>query len=1025
MGITTVTKRQPVTHATTNRATKTAQQGRVGNRKVSTSDGAALSPIREQVDKSAVTTQTSERAVSLVPDDPMLVPISWFTDRLPAGTGRAGKQDSFQLVFGSELLDNDMHNVVNFAQKIDHDIVRASELLEKSEHTPLNKQEQGEVNGLLRAGKYNLAQVQRWTSVVRDEFKGLPTIHDFIIKLQERLADRHMDLADLMCLYDIDQSPPEHAVSRTDRIDYNLITADAAIKVAGGLTASGLSVEAKQQLVEVLEEHRAGLLMAKDFALGGSGDSDSLQVLPESVWNSFDLTKGKKTGDSIVALQQHWADKAAGTTTDSWLPLAHPELTQEQMLLEFTSYQLKQAGVAEKDMPNLKFEFKNATNRTRNELPWEPIDKELHYYSVEGELLTAHSKITPAKDMAGHFAKDIPANGVCCGDRMQYTHVPNLARTELIDDNGETMFSALRHGVLDAYDISASNLRKLPEQELSTMVKDLLVTRNTKNDSTSPLAPRFEDEVGRTASHGASTNPTVELAYGDSDYATVKKQRTPVPEVPAQYNDEAWESTLKPNATLDVDTPQDEYAVQPHSADIDLDYQTQQQMRKIASESPYEDIDFNDGKFASDGSANANPAEELTYGNGDYATVKSELPPDLPPLYSDDVLESMFNPDTALDAEREQQVSQIVDEIRTSSSKAKKYASEMRTAASHNMAKELAVATLVSDPDKLQSALDGKITDINLSSISLLTPDRIRPIFSPDSNEHAMLRQQTAALQKLNGVIDLQVRDAAGELRTVQVNCKVRTFNFGVNAGAVGRAKHIPSHTRGWDKLMGWGYAMEKNNPELQSLFGKRESLEMGGEVYLKLMELGGEVSEMEVALKLLEDGVFTTDGNTAATISDLESEIDATLQHMDTLRSASVEAKQIWREGSYNKGGQDPYKMVSRLGVIINEMGETLAFNCKSGKDRTGQLDAELKYLAARNDAGYSLPKLGATITPDERQMRSDFTLNSGNLEMQRMNTGLPGFKLNIKEVPGLANFIAGPELEPIYHGGSKYISS
>ena len=863
MGITTVTRRQPVAHTATNRATKTAQQGRVGNRKVSTSDGAALSPIREQFDKSAVTTQTSERTVSLVPDDPTLAPISWFTNRLPAGTERAGKQDSFQLVFGSELLDKDMHNVVNFAQKIDHDIVRASELLEKSEHTPLNKQEQGEVNGLLRAGKYNLSQVQSWTSVVRNEFKGLPTIQDFVTKLQERLADRHMDLADLMCLYDIDQSPPEHAVSRTDRIDYNLITADAALKVTGGLTARGLSVEAKQQLVEVLEEHRAGLLTAKDFALGGSGDSDSVQVLPESVWNPFDLTKGKKTGDSIAALQQHWAAKAAGTTTDSWLPLAHPKLTQEQMLREFTSYQLKQAGVAKKDMPNLEFQFKEATNQTRNELPWEPIDKELHY-SVAGKSRTAHSTITPAKAMAGHFAKDMPANGVCCGDRLQYTHVPNLASTELTNASGETLFSALRHGVLDAYDISASNLRKLPKHELSTMVKDLL------------------------------------------------------------------------------------------------------------------------------------------------------LPPDVD------------------ESDHEQQVSQIVDAIHTKSPKARKYASEMRTAASHNMAKELAVATLVSDPDKLQSALDGKTTDISLSSISLLTPDRLRVVSKRSSYEREMLRQQTASLKSLNGVTSLQVRDASGELRTVKVNCKVRTFNFGVNAGAVGRAKGIPSHTRGWDKLMGWGYSMEKNNPELQSLFGNRESFEIGGEVQNRLAKLEHKTEELHANINFLKTGSIPLDDpsfdpqfRSPADLPQIEKEIAVATRSISTLKEAAASAKQIWREGSYNKGGQDPYKMVSRLGVIINEMGETLAFNCKSGKDRTGQLDAELKYLAARNDAGYPLPTPDAIITPDERQMRSDFTLNTGNLEMQRINTGLPGFKLESKEVPGLANFIAGPEMEPTYQGGSKYISS
>ncbi len=934
--------RSPITpnaNSKTNQSAEIARQGRVDNRRVSIGSG-TLSPIRGHVDNAIATTPTGDRTVSLVLDDPTLVPISWFTDRLPSGAG-----------LDRESLAGDMKAMVNFAQEIDQDMLRASELLEKSEHKPLNEKEQREVNTLLGAGKYNLAQAQRWTAVTMNELDGSPTAQEFVTNLQERLANRHMDLADLMCLYDLDQTPPEQAVSRADRIDHNLVAADAALKVVGGLNLIDLSGDAKQQMIEVLENHHVELVKAKDITIG----SDSAKTL---AWaTSFSLTKGKKADDSIASLRERWDAKVAGAT-GSWLPLAHPKLTQEQMLKEFVSYRLKQAGVAKENIPDLKSQFKEATIRAMNERPWEPIEKELHY-SVDGESRTVHSKITPAKAMASHFAKGMSTNGIACSDRMQYTHVPNLARTELTDESGKTLFSALRHGVLDAYDISASTLRKLPDQELRTMVKDLLV---------------------RSAA-------TADATQSEPVYVTVQRARPLNP--PPAYSEEAWVSTLhfserefetpywKSTPQLDTDDVEDVATIDLEPAQVDVSDES-----RIESESPYAEMSL-DGEVSQAAASVANPTVVPTG-----------------------------------DIEREQRVSQIVDEIRTNPSVAKKIANTMRTVASENMAKELAVAALVSDPDKLQAALDGEIVDLNLSSISLLTPDLLRRVLKPHSDERSMLQNQTTALKDLDSrktptllspavPLNLQVRDGSGELRTVAAYCKVRAFNFGVNAGAVGKSIGIiPSQTRGWTKLMGWGYSMGHNNPELQTLLGDRKSTGLGGDVQEKLTELENTASYRR--------------GNPT------REEATATAKRITTLREAAESAKQIWREGSYNKGGQDPYKMVSRLGIVLDEMGETLAFNCKSGKDRTGQLDAELKYLTAQGAGNRGhLPDLGAPVTSELRQMRSDFTLNSGNLEMQRMNTGLPGFKLDIKQVPGLANFIAGPEMESMYRGGSGYIKS
>ena len=145
-------------------------------------------------------------------------------------------------------------------------------------------------------------------------------------------------------------------------------------------------------------------------------------------------------------------------------------------------------------------------------------------------------------------------------------------------------------------------------------------------------------------------------------------------------------------------------------------------------------------------------------------------------------------------------------------------------------------------------------------------------------------------------------------------------------------------------------------------------------------------------------------------------------LLHVESLDSAARQAKAIWASDDYRRGGGDPFKMVSRLALVGHLMGETPLFNCKSGKERTGQLDAEVKFLAAAADeSGGTVPPPGESMEA-WRPVRSDFVFNTGNLEMQRLNTGLPGYKL--KGVPGLANVIRDG-MKPLYRGGSAYVSA
>ena len=404
----------------------------------------------------------------------------------------------------------------------------------------------------------------------------------------------------------------------------------------------------------------------------------------------------------------------------------------------------------------------------------------------------------------------------------------------------------------------------------------------------------------------------------------------------------------------------------------------------------------------------------------------------------DDALRTMLGDLLARDVpaggSREAFVEDQVALIRSDPGAAQRAAQTMRAQASREMASEMAVAALVAAPEKLQDALDGETVDVALSSISLLTPDSLRNLAgTARSDERTMLNHQTKALSQLaaGNPVELRVRDDDGALRTVNVNVQLRQFNFGVNAGAVGRAGvgpvSIPSQTPGWRNLMGWGFAMERNNPQMQRLLGEANAAELGGDVADRLFFMRREAAEVAENVADIETEIAIRGG--PAGNEDLQE--DAAIQRaelatlnkrIESLDSAARQAKAIWASNDYRRGGGDPYKMVSRLALVGHLMGETPLFNCKSGKDRTGQLDAEVKFLATAADENG-----GRVPPPDEsmeswRHVRNDFVLNTGNLEMQRLNTGLPGYKL--KGVPGLANVIRDG-MKPLYRGGSAYVSA
>ncbi len=719
-----------------------------------------------------------------------------------------------------------------YNKTLDKQMVRIADLGDKLNMGKASPKQIHELNTLLRTQKRNLSIVQAHLTHLSGKNLS-PEGRVLTTAFEMRFAERHMDVADMTALFS-DILPEQEPLSRGERIGYNLLQLKGCLRAVKempmGEGPRNKITKAIEANIQKFEKHAA-------IEKGQYDPATSDLSLEEVLTEDFTLAKDEKKYSSKVLdpLTARW-DKAnedfSAQAQQDLIPLSHPKISQAMMTELFVKHQLKAAGVTKSEMPPVGFLLRQGIIGEVNNQEWPVVNKELEFTMAAGKH-TATSTITPAGHLAKSFAADYPSNGISSMDRMQYKHVPNMAHSRMTAKNGEVLFSGIRHGILDPYMLNNKNLKILPETQLSTMVKELLL---------------------------------------------------------------------------------DNHAV------------------------------------------------------------------DIPPGQDPDIYATM-----------------IARQIKEGNPEMPDIAGKLRTESSKVMARELLAAAVVSDPQKLNAALNGEIVDVTLNSISLVTPDVLRAHLKAGASgdEKTMLRHQTESLKALadspEGVA-IKVRDGEGAERQIRVRTKVRTLNFGVNKGAVATSKGVlgPS-TPLWPKAMGWGFAANLNNPELRDMLGDPKDRNLGGAVAQKVAQMAA-------------------------------SDDAPTQRHGALLEQAATQAKTIWRNESFRSGGKEPYKMVSRLALVSHLMGETTLYNCKSGKDRTGQLDAEAKYLAAVGYTNGRIPEPDAEYTVESRRERTNFALNTGNHEMQQMTVGLKGYKL--KGVPGLDQGMDA-DLLALYQGGSKFVKT
>ena len=271
--------------------------------------------------------------------------------------------------------------------------------------------------------------------------------------------------------------------------------------------------------------------------------------------------------------------------------------------------------------------------------------------------------------------------------------------------------------------------------------------------------------------------------------------------------------------------------------------------------------------------------------------------------------------------------------------------------------------------DELPQADSHGVINVNLdiTSVSLLTPDKTRQFLKKGSHkdERSMLEDQTKAwdaVQKSHVTFQF-------DGKTICVKPKILKFNFGVNEGAVKYGSIAPNIAGGWD------FSDSMNKTAFEHLEKKAMGFINGHK----------DDPKARAALTLL---------------TQCRGVLDLKTNRVD---------------------GHDAYKIAARVAVLAQLTGQVPCWNCKSGKDRTGEMDVECKFLSVLIARGEQIPEPGAPLTEEQKSLFRAIALQGGNFELQKLNTGLAGFKSG--SVSSIAERLGGKDYSEFHRGASDHV--
>ena len=307
------------------------------------------------------------------------------------------------------------------------------------------------------------------------------------------------------------------------------------------------------------------------------------------------------------------------------------------------------------------------------------------------------------------------------------------------------------------------------------------------------------------------------------------------------------------------------------------------------------------------------------------------------------------------------------------------------------MAKQCGLLNKALDVGKAAWAAQGSPSGkVNITSLSLMTPDRPRAGRDGKGGEVGKLKDQVEAFKLLQnlGAEDLQAMGIGTAEAPVEFN--VLTFNFGVNEGeSLGAIKQREYNTDAMDGLK------ELKATKLQNL---EESLSKTTPGTKEHAQLTVEKETIEALAKDIQ-GLY------------------------DTYTSLPTDlSKGLWR-------ADQAYNLTAKIAFLTEVCDGVNTCNCASGKDRTGMhVQNSLNYATLMRDNMASAvkaklnpdtksgpidvrsswemiqdPKTTSTEKKDLQARNKTFMSETGQHNVQEWNTGSPGYKLYSDTMPNL----------------------
>lgn len=272
--------------------------------------------------------------------------------------------------------------------------------------------------------------------------------------------------------------------------------------------------------------------------------------------------------------------------------------------------------------------------------------------------------------------------------------------------------------------------------------------------------------------------------------------------------------------------------------------------------------------------------------------------------------------------------------------------------------------------EKLQNSSGKDVFEVKMGNVQLITDSFI--------GDGKLGELQKDAFNNLAGkVFETEIKDKNNSPKKIKLKLKEPILlNFGMNAQYYALDGSLTRSSKGmnleaFNKLFG-----ENIMKKLKDKFSKNKEIEKLQNIDFKESEFGGEV------------GNFLKDTSKKNYLNKKK------------VVNLSNQILYIWASTNGRGNKDNPSAIQTRLAALMFLIGYSISFNCKSGKDRTGAISAEINDLILTMEANNGEPPkpYGKLSDEEKLQLRQVFEA-TGSETIAQINTGYKGLKVGYEK--------------------------